>query len=233
MTIRIGGLIAAGTTTVGGESTVLQIWGLWHLVGLTVSVYVDGQDTGDYTVAADGSVSINITVAGDAGYNITAATLVADDGGNVSAYGESTTPITITHSSASSVIYIAIVVGQPFVAQGQRLRAATQDNIKGAKGAALGRRRRSSQFAVLVQDGVIVSFGTTLLPSPGGNMIQAVFPTADGITPIAASTQFSGVYWNTLNDDYTFDGGLCWQIDRPWTCTICAVSQFMVTEEAV
>jgi hypothetical protein len=234
-TTRVDGLVAAGTTTVGGESTVLQVWGLWHLVGVTVSAFLDGLDCGDFTVASDGSVLVPL-----AGANafVTAASLYADGTATAAAWGESGTPVTLTTASVSHLFYVAIVVGQPYVSQGQRLRAATQDNIKGSTGAATGRRRRTHQFAALIQDGITARFGTVLAPAPYGNMISTVFKQADEITPIlnlapngTPPVQFSGVYWDTLVDSYTFDGGLCWQVDRPWPFTICAINQFLKAEE--
>jgi len=218
--IGISGLIGVGTTNVGGVDTKLQIWGLYHLVGLTVSAFIDGQDAGDYTVAADGSITINTP---GTGYNITPATLIASNGD----YGESTTPLSVNAGAGAVATSVGIVIGQPFVSQGQRLRPATAADVGAQTGPALGMTRRTHQFAVLVQDGVIVKFGTSLTPTPNGNMDQATFKQADQTTDIAAGAMFSGVYWSPAEDSYSYESALCWQIDRPWPCTIVATSQFL------
>lgn len=225
MSIGISGLIGKGGGAVANVDKTLQIWGLSHLVGETVSVFLDGQDGGDYTVAADGSITMSID---SVSYTVTAATLVASDGD----YGESTTPILVHNGSATPVwTSVGVVVGQPFVSQGQRLRPATAADGASQQGPILGMTRRTDRFAVLVQDAIVMRFGTSLTPTPTGNMIQAIFVQADDITPILAGNMFSGVYWSDTYDGYGLDGGLCWQVDRPWPATVCAVSQFLTAME--
>lgn len=222
--LGINGLIAKGGGAVAGVDKTLQIWGLSHLVGKTVSAFVDGDDTGDFTVAADGSITISIA---SIDHDVTAASLIASSAD----WGESTTPCLVANGGGSIWTNVGIVVGQPFVSQGQRLRPATAADVGSQTGPALGMPRRTQEIAVLVQDAVAVKFGTALTPSPSGDMAQAVFKQADDMTEIAAGTMFSGVYLTTLGDDYTYNSQLCWQIDRPWPCSILAVTQFLKAEE--
>ncbi len=222
--LGITGLLAKGINASGNVSQDLQVWGLSHLIGKTVSAFVNGEDVGDLTVAADGSVTIDIS---SSSHSVTAATIVSNDDD----YGESTTAVTIQNGSTAVLVYAAIVIGLPFVSQGQRLRAATREDVRSDAGAALGMTRRTHMAAVLIQDAVVMRFGTLLTPTPTGNMFPADFKQADDATDIASGTMFSGVYVTPLEDGYTFDGALCWQIDRPWPCTILAVSQFLKAEE--
>lgn len=221
------GLIGKGGGAIANVDQNLQIWGLYHLIGSTVSVFVLGLDLGDFTVATDGSVTISLvdTVSQTASW--TAAELIAAD---LSTYGESSVPISVKNGGAAVQVTVPIVIGVPYVAQGQRLRAITQDDSKGQQGAALGGTRRTHMFSALLQNTLGVRFGTLLTPSPYGSMLAATF-TDDAGTALADGVAYSGVYWDTLTDDYTFDSMFCWQSDRPYPCTVVSTSSFVEIEE--
>ncbi len=236
MTDYIGGLIAKGITTVSTNSTQLQIWGLGHFrfsgMSTTVSVTVLGVDCGDFTVAAGGSVTIALTggaaVSGNAGVVSLAALVAADALYSI----EQSTPAQVVVAGVTTNINIPIVIGHPYVAQGQRLRPATADDGKSLQGPLLGKRRRSAQFAALVQDAVVVSFGTLLTPTPSGNMISSTMLDGGATgSALAQGVGYTGVFRQTLVDDSTFDGALCWQVDRPYPFVICAINQFVVASE--
>jgi hypothetical protein len=125
---------------------------------------------------------------------------------------------------------VPIVIGVPYVSQGQRLRAIQPADTKAQQGPALGVERRAHMFSALMQNTVQVRFGSKLTPSPLGNMLPAKFTGASGI-PIADGVQYSGVYWDTLTDDYSFDSMFCWQVERPYPCTIVSASSFIETQE--
>jgi hypothetical protein len=220
------GMIGKGGGAVANVDKNLQIWGLYHLIGQTVSVFLLGLDLGDFTVATDGSITVSLVTTGSQTAAWSAAQLIAADGD----YGESTTPISVKNGGAAVQVSVPIVVGSPFVSQGQRLRAIAPDDTKTQSGPALGLGRRGNQFAVLIQNTVRASFGTSLTPSPEGAMLPTTFTDAGG-TPIAAGAAFSGVYWDTLTDDYSFDSMFCWQINRPYPCTIVSTTSFIEIEE--
>ncbi|MGH3512554.1 MAG: hypothetical protein ACRDRB_09770, partial [Pseudonocardiaceae bacterium] len=91
-----------------GTDNLIYVWGLYHLVGTTVSVFVDVWDCGDFTVAADGSVALPVfgttynTVAGE----IILATLIADD---AATYGEQATPLTVHSAGTTYAITVPVV----------------------------------------------------------------------------------------------------------------------------
>lgn len=228
----IMGLVGKGTTTVSGNDTKLQLWGLYHLVGSVVSVFIIGTDAGDYTVAADGSVTVEFygtspTATTNSG--VTLANIIA----NAGSVGESDCEISVVSGGITQFLTIPVVIGLGFVSQGQVLRAATEADVKSPSGAALGKLRRAYQFGVLVRESVNVQFGTSLTPSPLGNMDYATFSTMpdERATPIGYGVTFSGVYWSQLNDSDGYDSMICWQQDRPWPTTICAVSTFLESAE--
>ncbi len=219
------GLIGKGKSAVANVDQDLQIWGLYHLIGGTVSVNILGLDIGDFTVATDGSITVSLVVTVGQTTAWSAAQLIAADGD----YGEGTVPISVKNGGAAVQVSVPMCIGQPYISQGQRLRALAADDTRTPTGPALGMTRRGHQFAVLLQNAVQVNFGTTLSP-PGGDMKAAAFTDAGG-TPITEGTTFSGVYWDTLNDDYTMDSMFCWEIERPYPCTVCAAAVFLETEE--
>src|SRR5487761_149484 len=126
----VGGMIAKGTGSLDGSNndTVVQIWGLWHFLiptlGTTVSVQMLGQDCGDFTVAADGSVSVPLygtTSGGNIGVVKLADILTYSGLYDI----QQATPTQLTVANVATFLNIPIVIGRAFVAQGQRLRAAT------------------------------------------------------------------------------------------------------------
>jgi len=226
----IMGLVGKGKTTVAGASTILQIWGLYHLVGFTVSAFVNSADCGDYVVAADGSIDVPLwpTVANN---GMKLANLLAADG----SLGESDCPVSLTSASVESFITIQVVVGVAYVAQGQLLRPATEADVKSEIGAALGKKRRAYEVGVLVRESRNFQLGTSLTPAGLGNMdytfLSEIEEGADADYDLTYSETFSGVHWATLRDSSSYDGMVCWQMDRPLPLTICAISTFLETGE--
>jgi hypothetical protein len=230
--IVIGGLIGKGGTNVGGVDTTLTIWGLYHLTGVTVSVCLGALDLGDFVVAADGSVTVSLIMTGSQTSAWSAAQLIAMDKGD-GGYGESTMLTEIKPDSITGEVFINIpcVIGQPYVSQGQRLRLATVQDAKTPTGPALGMTRRTHMWSALVQNAVEFRIGTSLTPSPLGNMHAWDTVNPDTGAALAAGQSFSGVVFGVLDDGYTFNGQLCWQTDRPYPMTVCAVSSFVQTQE--
>jgi hypothetical protein len=234
----VGGMVAEGTGALdgNGNDTVVQIWGLWHFnattnLGTTVSVQMLGQDCGDFTVASDGSVKVPLqgtTFAGSTGV-VKLTDIVTYSG----VYDiQQSTPLHLTIANVSTFLNIPIVIGRAFVSQGQRLRAATAEDIRSPTGPALGKVRRTHQFAALVVDAVKVQFGTSLTPTPLGNMDYAVMQLqGDQGGTLGVGQTYTGVYRGTVEAPGDFDDMFCWQVDRPWPFTITAVSSFLVSED--
>jgi hypothetical protein len=220
------GLIGKGLNAIANVDQDMQIWGLYHLIGSTVSVAILGLDLGDFTVATDGSVTVSLvdTVTQTASWS--AAELIAANGD----YGEATTPISVKNGGAAVQVSVSIVIGVAYVSQGQRLRAAAADDTKTPTGPALGMTRRAHRFAALFQNVVSVRVGSSLTPTPAGDMLQVIFTDAAG-GALADGVPFSGVYESPVVDDYSFDGMFSWQIERPYPCTICSATSFIETEE--
>ena len=220
------GLIGKGKNPVAVVDQDLQIWGLYHLIGSTVQVAILGLDLGDFVVATDGSVTVSLvdTVSQTASWS--AAELIAADGD----YGEAPPPISVANGGAAVQTSVSIVAGVAYVSQGQRLRAAAAADSKTPTGESLGMTRRADQYAALFQNTVALRVGTMLTPTPLGNMVMTTFRDAGG-TPLADGVAFSGVYQDSLVNDYGYDSMFCWQIERPYPCTIVSATSFIETDE--
>ena len=231
MTVGVGSAVGGLMGKIATTGANLQVWGLYHLENQVVSAFVNGQDCGDYTVALDGSVTIivngntGIATTGK-GNTITSAYLLASGGAG---WGEMATPLAITTAGGTTDVLCALAIGLPYYTQGQRMRPASGSDVQSPSGPALGKTRRSHMFAALLLNTVQVEFGTALDPS--GNMLPAAFSAYEGMASDATGTMYSGVYFNTLVDNYSFDSALCWQVSRPYPCTIVACTQFLHTTE--
>jgi len=223
----LGGLIGKGGGAIANVDQNLQIWGLYHLIGQTASVAILGLDLGDFTVATDGSVTVSLVASVSQTSAWSAAQLIAADS---SSYGENATPISVKNGGAAVQVTVPIVAGSPYVSQGQRLRPVTQDDGKAQTGAILGNIRVGYQYAVFMQNALVVQFGTVLTPSPSGNMEQVVFKDSAGVD-LAAGVAFSGIFWGPLTDTMGYDSMFCWQNVRPYPCTIVSSTMFLTQAE--
>jgi hypothetical protein len=202
------------------SDTEIKFYGLGHLVGETVPVTILGIDMGDYTVDANGAVTVPL--GSDEQGLVTADYLLAHDGYN----GVAATQVSLIINDVQHTVTISAVAGQNYTGQGQTLRPALANDL-GTRVNGLGKVRRSHEFAVLLNYGVKMDFGTDF----SGTMDPINLTTADGETAWPYNTQYTGVYRGVLTDEYGYDSMLCWQIDRPWPAMVCAVSAYLVSEE--
>lgn len=185
----------------------VDLYGLWPHNDETVSVFAGGLYLGEFDVE-DGTINLPY---GD-GVAGTAASLFTSD--FVDAYDEGEMPV---------------VVGFKFTSQAQVTRPMTPLESGARTGPALGKTRRINKYAAMLVNAIkgTVSFGGRLT----GTLYPAIFKEANG-DQIAPNELFTGIHKNTLNDDYTFDGMLAWQISDPYPATIAAVEPQLQTQDA-
>ena len=130
-------------------------------------------------------------------------------------------------STSNSRITIPAVVGFTYTSQGQLLRPVFPQEAGAANGPALGKTRRNHMVALLLASNIYgtLKLGTTFTD------LRGVYPKSTGGKPFDTKTLFSGVYWDTVEDDYSFDGMLCWQITRPLPATISSIQGFINTQD--
>lgn len=202
--------------------TTLQIWGLGHLVGVTVGVVVGGVYMGTETVAADGSVTV--TYGSDTSGKVTTSYLITN-------FGPGTTPEGSNHDTTFLVddgtqnvsVTVPVLVGLLYTATGQLIRP-----LDGGETPALGRMRRANHAAILVQEAhEDFTVGTTTAG------LATVPQSSDGLqTPelaLADDVPFSGVIFTPLSDAPSFDTQFAWQSAKPYRLSVALVSLFHVS----
>src|SRR5579859_4432009 len=180
-------------------SASLQFYGFWYLAGQTVSAQIAGLDCGDYVVDST-TGSITVPFGSDAGGLMTAAYLATLP----TFVGEQACTFTYVLNNVNTTVKVPVVIGLAYTTQGQRLRAATADDIKSPIGAALGKLRRAEIASVLLSNTIGLSVGTNF-----SNLEAMVLPGADGETALPATSMFSGVARINLTDDHTYDSEFC------------------------
>lgn len=183
----------------------LTINGLWHLNGKTVQVFAGGCDCGD---------------RGD--FNII-QDFVVSNGSTFVPYGDGLTAGPgagqFTSRFMRTIALEQIVVGFTYNSDGQLVRRVEPQESGSRTGPSLGLKRRNHRYSMLLSNSRGISVGASF-----GNLIPAGFRQADGITPIGLTTTFSGVHEDTVQDDYSYDGMLCWRVSRPFSATVVAIA---------
>lgn len=199
-------------TTGAIVSTNLRLYGLWPLNGQEVAVWVGGLDCGDLTVT-DGYVDVPLDSAGGLFTNrfLTQTASGEPDFGDLG--------VTLTDGRM-----VPVMVGYSFTSQGQLLRPLAQDQTGSQTGPALAKIRRTPKLQVLLHQAQGLSFGTSFTA-----LRAALFETVGGrrYTP---TELFSGVFDINVDDGYSYDSQLCWEISRPYPAALLAVGAPLTTE---
>jgi hypothetical protein len=125
----------------------------------------------------------------------------------------------------TTTYWIPAVFGLKYTTQGQLLRPDAEAKIKTQQGPALAKTRRTHQFGLLLQNTTgDVEIGTDFTHTTKVSLQQ------NGVV-YDATELFSGVVWDAINDNTSFDSQLAWQVTRPTPLTVCAAAQFIETQE--
>ena len=192
-----------------------RFFGFNHQLGNTVSVWSGGLDCGDFLVQVGGYVDVPF---GSAGGLYTAAYL---DGLVAAGYDGVTNMVLL-----DGVTPIPAVVGKTYSSSGQIVRPASPADTGARNGPGQGKTRRNHMMTALLNGTQGISFGTDF---------QHVFPFQPALYvngPVYPVTQlYSGVYWDTLDDTYTFDGMVCWTVGRPYPASVVNIGGFIQTSD--
>lgn len=181
----------------------LTLNGLWHLNGKTVTAWLGGLDCGDYTVV-NGSITVPY------GDGISAGT----------GAGLFTAPF------AAALPLSQMLVGFTFTSQGQIVRPALPAESGARNGPAVGKVRRNHKIAAQFEGtGVGLTVGTTF-----AKMDPVKFRQLNG-TPYLVNQLFTGVYKETLTDNASLDGMICWQQVRPLPANLANIGGFIETSD--
>ena len=199
--------------------------GLYHMIGHSVSVVICGLDCGDYTVDANGAVTVPL--ASDPDGLLSGAYIVQFDVGpyDTITYGDATTQVTVFTGVATATVYVPVVIGFSYPTIGQILRPVMEAQIKSPSGPGEGKTKRIEWASFLFSQAQGVSIGTSF-----ANMWPVQFP--DGTGQVLNHTiLFSGVFADNFAEDYGFDNMIAWQIFRPYPCTVASVSGFLHSQD--
>jgi hypothetical protein len=204
----------SGTITDDYPYGSITLNGLWHLNGETVQVFAAGLDCGDRGPGTTGFTD----------FVVAAGSLTIPFGDSISSGpGRGL----FTADFVASIEATQIVVGFTYNSDGQLVRPLAMADTGARNGPALGKTRRGHRYAALISNTFGISFGAVFSSAALG---PALFRKANG-NPIDALTTFSGVHTDTLKDDYSYDGMLCWRVSRPWPANVVAVEPFLQTQD--
>lgn len=186
-------------------ATALNLYGLHGLNGKTVSVWAGGLDCGDVTVANGvASVVFGDGVGAGAGGGLFTADYVVS-------FGAGACPIR---------------VGFTFTSRGQTLRPASAEVTGARTGPGFGKERRTHRLGVQLVETRGISIGTEF-----GKLTACRFTLKDNKTKLTPLQSFSGIYKDMLNDAYSLESEMAWEITRPYPAIVTAIGGFLETAD--
>lgn len=211
--------LAGRDPSLDSGSSGLYFQGLYHLTGQVVTCFINGWNCGPYTV--DGAGGITVPYAADPEGLCTKANLIAASG-SASTMHNAGCNIDINNSGKTRVV-VPVVIGLPYTSQG-KLLPPEGPGAPGVHIPIVGETRRIHKFAARLGTTTnAAQFGTDF-----SHLYNAALTAADDQTDLGASAPFTGVYMgHDIDDDYSFNGQLCWQNSSPYPMTIASVSFFL------
>jgi hypothetical protein len=130
-------------------------------------------------------------------------------------------------TTSTSSMTVPAVLGFTYTSQGQIVRPALPAEAGAQNGPAQGKTRRSHMFSLLAAAAI---YGSISMGTVFGKLRPVNFKQPNE-QPYDTKTLFSGVHWGTLEDNYSFEGGLAWEITRPLPASISSVGGFINTQD--
>lgn len=118
-----------------------------------------------------------------------------------------------------------VVVGFTFTSQGQIVRPAVMQDSGARNGPAFAKTRRVHKYGAQLVDTRGIEFGTSF------SKMRAASLVSPSRQPLGATSLYSGIIRAEIDDDYSFDGMICWQITRPYPATLAAIGGFLHTQD--
>lgn len=204
--VRYGVLTFLGATTGGGSYPVYQIN---TITGAIVSSTGQTLAGSNWTMADDktGFMVFNINDIGDTQWTTFGPSAQA-----------AVTPA-LTYTAPT-------MLGFTFTSDAQILRAIAPAESGSRNGPALAKSRRTQQIGCLMASTQGISFGTDF------SHMRVAQLRSDGGTVLLTKLQlYTGIYWDTIDDTYSFDSMIAWRITRPYPANVLAVGPFLHTQD--
>lgn len=128
-------------------------------------------------------------------------------------------------AASSARFSIPAVIGFTYTSQGQVLRPIIAEDSGSRNGPSVGKTQRLHMFSTMLAGTQGISFGTDF-----EHQFPAQFQQPNGAV-FSNSTLFNGVYWDTIDSDYSFNEQGCWQITRPYPATVVTFGGFLHTQD--
>jgi hypothetical protein len=205
----------------------IRFTGLWLFIGETVAVVAFGLDLGEFQVGADGTIFVpygsgippaqfDYTVPGAGAYLFTDGFIAENILSEVGRNG----------GVAYAGGFMPCCAGYTFTSQGQLLRPIAPEQAGSRSGPAFGHVRRSHYFVALLQNTLGLEVGTDFT-----DLNPALFDN-DADVPNTPTDLYSGLWRNTVANDYGYDSMIAWQIVRPYPASIVSMGAFLKTSDA-
>jgi hypothetical protein len=117
------------------------------------------------------------------------------------------------------------LVGFTYTSQGQLLRPEMPQDTGARNGPGFGKTRRIHKYAMRVVNTTGLSIGTDF-----SNLFPVRFKSPGGV-PYSVGQLYSGEYVDTLHNDYSLEGMICWQVTRPYPANIIAIGGMIQTQD--
>ena len=129
--------------------------------------------------------------------------------------------------SVATQLVLPIIVGYTYTSRGQLLRPIAPQEAGAQNGPALGKTRRSHMVSYLFHGAQGVSLGTDFVDMHACNFML----NGSSTVPLPLTSLYNDVYWDHVEDDYSFNSQPTWQVTRPYPCTVLAVEAFLHTQD--
>lgn len=231
--------IAAAPFFLGQNTRIAEAAFAW--AAGSIDLYSLNTLTGVVTVFSTGMATVEGGMCWDGQYGVLAANVGYTPGGTIvatpnSGFSQSwarffsvfptAAPSPPAPKNGSQFYSVPFIFGNSYNSDGQVLRPISPDRTGARNGPALGKTRRNHQYSTLVLNAGTMEFGTDF-----SRMNPAHFQSPGG-RRYAAGELFTGVHWlGELNDQYGFDGQICWRASGPYPATVLAVEAFLHTQD--
>lgn len=122
--------------------------------------------------------------------------------------------------------FIPAVIGFTYTSQGQLLRPQAPDATGARQGPGFGKSRRLHRYAVQLVNSQGLSLGTNFT-----NMFPVPLRDFEGSPNYAPNVLFTGTVSDPIQDSYSYDGQIAWQITRPLPCNVAAIGGMIETQD--
>lgn len=197
-------------------TSYVYLRGLSDFEGQTLAVFLAGLDCGDFPVV-NGNIRVPLGTSADG--LLTERWLT-----QVTAMGRDWGLNTVVLDGNWNV---PCVVGYRYKSRGQLVRPVTPADTGARDGPGFGKKKRNAQYAIQVVSTAGLKIGTRF---EAGRMydLNASNPGEVKLSPTELAT---GILVDTLADDSSYEGMLCWEATGPYSVQIAAIGGFISTED--